>query len=298
MMVFLRVVDCGSISGAAEQLAISKSVVSQQLSALEKALGVSLLNRTTRTQILTPAGRDFYQQCQKIEKISQQAWNDAQEAQHLPVGPVTITAPHALIESVVAPAIVELLVNHPGIRPTILANDQRINLIDEGVDLAIRVGDMPNSNFKQRLLGRFSEVLCADSRYVKQMNISEAALIDDKELRHQCDYIANAWQGGAIQHRFIHSETGTVGDLSFNATRFADSLPVVIAYLKGASGLAFIPDFLMSTISEEKPLVNLLPNHHSDPVSVYGVHGFGKHLPHVVELCLNAIKKKMDGMFV
>ena len=186
MAIFCKVVDCGSISGAAKELNLSKSVVSQHLKSLEQALGVQLLNRTTRRQVLTPAGRDFYQQCTRVQNISQQAWDDARQAQQQAVGSVSISAPHALIEQVVAPAIGALVAEHGRISPRLNADDQRVNLIGDDIDLAIRVGRMPSSDYMQRKLGQFREVLCASPSYLATKKLSLETLASSPEQQKNC----------------------------------------------------------------------------------------------------------------
>ncbi len=208
MTVFTKVVECGSISSAADELNLSKSVVSQQLKTLEQELGTHLLNRTTRRQVLTPVGRDFYHRCSEMKQISEQAWSDVRESQSSPGGSITISAPHALMDSVIAPAIGQLAAQYPEIKPTILADDERAHLIEDDIDVAVRVGESPESNFRQRLLGQFREVLCASPGYLEKHSIQPSQWIDHSDDLCKCDYIANAWQGKHLRHSLYHGATG------------------------------------------------------------------------------------------
>lgn len=296
MAIFARIVECGSISAAAADLALSKSVVSQQLTSLEQALGISLLNRTTRKQVLTPAGRDFYQRCVQINSIAEQAWDEARETQQLALGSVTISAPHALIESVIAPAVADLVIRHDKIQPVILANDQRVDLIEEGIDLAIRVGEMPSSSYRQRLLGRFSELLCASPQYIQRHQVSSASLIGDPEYCAGCDYIANAWQGRQIHHRCRHKNTAQEVELSFAASRFSNSLSAVLAMVEAGLGLAFVPDFIVNNTRKKLNVDNVMPDYEFPPVPVYAVHAFGAKPPLLVKLCMDAIKQTLSNL--
>ncbi len=289
MAVFARIVECGSISAAADDLNRSKSVISQQLKSLEQELGVALLNRTTRRQVLTPAGRDFYQQCLRINSIGEQAWQNARETQQLPAGSVRISAPCALIEPVVAPAIGTLVARHSRIEPTLLAEDLRVDLIEDEVDLAIRVGDMPASDYKQRLLGRFSEVLCASPDYIHRLHLTPDRLVAEPELQRRCDYIANSWQGTEISHRCRHRRNGESAELRFHASRFCNSLHSVIAMARAGAGLALIPERLLKTEATGGELINVLDNYHFATVPVYAVHAFGHKPPLPVRLSIEAI---------
>ncbi|MBE9030146.1 LysR family transcriptional regulator [filamentous cyanobacterium LEGE 11480] len=295
MVIFARVVECGSISATAIALDLSKSVVSQHLKSLEQELGVILLNRTTRRQVLTPAGRDFYEQCLRLNSITQQAWDAARETQQLPMGLVSISVPHALIGPIVAPAIGALTAQYERITPTILANDQRINLIEENIDLAIRVGETGVSGDRQVRLGQFRDVLCASPQYIAQHQLTSAVLIDSPERCLQCDYIANDWQGTQITHHAWHKTTRQLITLEFVGNRFVDSLPTVLAMAKAGAGLALIPDFVFNMCQQQRTLANVLPEYEFVRLPVHARHAFGKQPPTVVRLCIEAIKQQIDG---
>ena len=109
MSVFAHIVEAGSITRAAESLQLSKSVVSQHLKALEKDLGVLLIKRSTRKHILTSTGQDFYESCKEINQITDIAWQRAQESIETPKGSIKITAPNALMDVIIAPAITKAI---------------------------------------------------------------------------------------------------------------------------------------------------------------------------------------------
>ena len=117
MAVFAHIVETGSITATAELLQLSKSVISQHLKTLEENLGVTLLKRTTRRQSLTSAGQDFYQHCKTLNQIADEAWLQAQEVLDVPKGNVRITAPYALMETLIAPAIAPLIEQYPLLQP-------------------------------------------------------------------------------------------------------------------------------------------------------------------------------------
>ncbi|TQV89865.1 LysR family transcriptional regulator [Aliikangiella coralliicola] len=296
MVVFSRVVEAGSISAAAEDLDISKSVVSQQLKSLEAELGVVLLKRTTRQQILTPVGKAFYLQCQKINQLTQKAWDDARDSQIEPTGSISVNAPHALIEPVISPAVGAMVNRYNKIVPTILANDQRVDLIEKGVDLAIRVGEMPSSEYRQRLVGQFREVLCASPDYIREKNLSAVALLKDPEVAESCDYVANTWQGKNINHELSHKNTGKKGTVTFHANRFNDSLSSVIAMVKAGAGIALIPDFLFYPCQQKHELENIFSDYLLPSVPVYSVHAFGSNPPLNVKLAIDFIKSQMSAI--
>jgi DNA-binding transcriptional LysR family regulator len=292
MVVFSHIVEAGGISAAAIELRLSKSVISQQLKSLEHELGVSLLNRSTRQQVLTPAGQLFYKQCKQVNEIALQAWENAREVQQLALGSIRISAPNALMEPIVAPAIGELVKRHDGITPTLISDDRRVNLIDDKIDLAIRVGEMPSCDYKQRKLGVFKDVLCAAPSYIKKHNITSRLLANSNAKYPEFNYVSNSWQGGHIQHVFSHKITKEPIKLSFTANRLCNSLPAVIAMAKAGSGLALIPDFVLN--KHRQDLVPVLPDFESEAVPIFAVHAFANTPPTLVRLSIEAIKREIE----
>lgn len=188
MMLFMHIVQQGSITQAAERLGLSKSVLSQHLKQLESNLGTSLLKRTTRQQTLTSAGADFYQHCVSINNQVEIAWAQAINQQAQPSGTLTVTAPFALMDSIVIPALSHTFANNNQLKLNVIASDKKRDLITENIDLAIRVGESKSSSLKQKRLGEFRDVLCGTRH-------SSTPIASNP-------YIANHWQAKKIQHTF------------------------------------------------------------------------------------------------
>lgn len=285
IQIFCQIVEAGGISKAAEALEVSKSVISQHLKALEQELGISLLNRTTRRQTLTPVGKEFYQQCKQINQLTKQAWQQAQAAQEVAKGIVTITAPHALMDSVVAPAIGELLIKHPLIKPVLIADDQRQDLIKNNIDIAVRVGELPDSDYRQVKLGEFRDVLCASQTYIDK-HFSDNAI-----EWSTINYIANDWQGSHVNHQLTHVQsTNKQLNLSFTPQRRANSLPTVVALAKAGAGIALLPHFI---VAQEPALVKVVADYQLPPNEVFALHAYSSGKPKAVELAIGAINSKM-----
>ncbi|WP_206605717.1 LysR family transcriptional regulator [Pelagibaculum spongiae] len=305
MSIFASVVDCGSISAAAESLDLSKSVISQHLKSLEMALKVSLLQRTTRRQQLTPAGQDFYLQCQKMQQLAKDAWQVAEQSRQEPAGPIRISAPHALIEAIIAPAIGQLCTEYAQIRPSLQANDQRVDLLEQEIDLAIRVGLLPSSNLKQRKLGSFRDVLCASKPFIERHQNQLDQLVtrlqqaedtkdrDGSEISYELDldYIANSWQGRRLSHALTSKTSRQTRTLQVSASRFTNSLPSVIAMAKAGAGIAIIPNFLLNNHVELEPICS---DWQLDEVPIYSVHSYNQKPPCSVELSIEAIQKHLN----
>jgi len=294
MSVFAKVVECGSISAAAEDLSLSKSVISQHLKVLEQELGITLLKRTTRRQTLTAAGAAFYEKCQQMNQLAQEAWEGARESQLTPTGSITITAPHALMGNIVAPAIGELVSVYPAIIPHLVADDGRIDIIEHGIDLAIRVGESASSSYRQRRIGQFRDILCGSPQYISQYGDVLDFSDDLSEKMAVCNYVANVWQGKYVVHHLYHQSQSEPVTLMMHPTRFADSLPTTLALIEAGAGLGIVPEFIFSQRQHVGCLEEAIPGSYLAPTSVYATHAFNSSMPLLVRLCIEAIESRLS----
>lgn len=296
MSVFAHIVETGSITAASELLELSKSVVSQHLKSLENELGIVLLKRTTRKQTLTVAGKQFYQQCKILNQVANDAWLEAQQSKAVPQGKIRITAPNALMETLVAPAIARLLPQYPLLKPELISHDHHLSLMSENIDLAIRVGQSKESTLKQKRIGEFRDVLCGKPEYIASRSWQGLA------------YIANTWQGHEICHQFhtqvkpaplskkqVDNQTGqTTGELIYaaNAHCITNSFHTCLSLIKSASGIGIIPDFHLRSLSSE--LVEVFPEYQLPLNTIYALHPFGDQTPLSVNVCLQAIMTQLN----
>ena len=153
MKVFVTAVDEGSLAGAARRLKRSPTAVSRALSFLEARLGVELLHRTTRTLKLSEAGERYAAACRRVLTDLNDADMLAGGEQSSPRGVLTISAPPINGEEMLRPIIDEFLGRYPDVSATILLLDRLVNLVDEGVDIAIRIGHLPDSSLVTTRLG-------------------------------------------------------------------------------------------------------------------------------------------------
>lgn len=173
MRNFVRVVEAGSISKAAEQLGIAKSGVSRRLAELESRLGVRLLNRTTRRSSLTEAGQSYYRGALKL--LGDVAELDAAtaESEALLKGTLRLAAPLSFGLCHLTPAIDEFLGAHPELSINIDFSDRHIDLVGQGADLAIRIADLDDSSLQARRICPVRLVLCASPDYLARHGAPE-----------------------------------------------------------------------------------------------------------------------------
>jgi DNA-binding transcriptional LysR family regulator len=164
---FARVVDSGSFSAAARRLGISKSAASAHVQRLEERLGVRLLNRTTRRLSLTEAGAAYYRHCARILAEAESAEQSASALQREPRGTLRISAPDSFGWMHVAPAVPAFLKRYPELSVDINLSAAHVDLLDEGLDLAIRIGVLEDSRLVVRKLALSRLILCAAPAYLE-----------------------------------------------------------------------------------------------------------------------------------
>ena len=166
MKSFVRVVEAGSISKAAEQLGIAKSGVSRRLSELEKRLGVKLINRTTRRSSLTDAGQAYYRGAVRLLGDVAELDASVAESDRALGGTLRLAVPLTFGLSHLAPAIDEFLALHAGLDVDVDFSDRRIDLVEQGVELAIRIAELDDSSLQARRICPIRLVLCASPGYL------------------------------------------------------------------------------------------------------------------------------------
>ncbi|MGQ7847922.1 LysR substrate-binding domain-containing protein [Granulosicoccus sp. 3-233] len=182
-MVFTSVVDEGSLTRAAERLGLSLAVCSRRLAVLEKRLGVRLLNRTTRSQHLTDEGAIYYEHCLRIQEDI-----DAVEASLAGMrdnvqGTLRVSTSSSFGRKHVSPFVTEFIERYPGIRLQLMMSDNIVDLVAEGIDVAIRIGAAVDSSFIAARLATNRRILCASRRYLERAGTPQTL---EELSRHQC----------------------------------------------------------------------------------------------------------------
>jgi len=164
--IFVRVVERGSIRGAARALAIPKSNVSRRLAELEAHLGVRLLQRTTRRLSLTDAGTTYYRGASAAIATLDDAERDVRALQSEPRGLLRVTAPNNFGREFLTPIALRFMRTHPAVEVSLALTDRMVDLVEEGFDLAVRAGPLPDSTLVAHKLGATTFVTVASERYL------------------------------------------------------------------------------------------------------------------------------------
>ncbi len=168
---FVAVVDENGFAAAARRLGVSASAATRLISALEERLGVRLLNRTTRAISLTDAGQRFLERARRILADLEEAERMAESERGEPSGRLVVSAPLVFGRLHVAPLICEFMTLHPRLQTELQLGDRMVNLVEEGIDLALRIGHLTNSGDIARRLGATRRVLAASPAYLDAMGV-------------------------------------------------------------------------------------------------------------------------------
>lgn len=168
METFVRIVDAGSLTAAADLLDTSLTSVVRSLATLEAALGTRLLNRTTRRIALTDEGREYFERCRRILAEVEEAENALSARQTTPAGKLTITAPVMFGRLHVGPVLTDFLAAYPAVHAELMLFDRVVDLLDEGIDVAIRIGHLRDSSLVAVALGTTRRIVCASPDYLRR----------------------------------------------------------------------------------------------------------------------------------
>lgn len=208
MRVFVKIVDKGSLTAAADALGISSAMVGNHLQALEEHLGQRLLHRTTRRQNLTDAGNRYYHRC--VDILAQVTEAEAlAKHEEAPNGSLRITAPISLGTEIIVPALEDFYRHYPQIKIDLVLGDRVLGLLEDDIDIAIRIGQLPDSGDIARYLGEYSMSVCASPSYLEAHGIpTKPEQLGD----HNCLLFNNA----SAQWKFEYSGKRTQINVSGN----------------------------------------------------------------------------------
>jgi len=273
MEVFVHVVDCGSFTRAGEMLQLPKATVSTLVQSLETSLASKLLHRTTRHVSVTSDGAAYYERCIRILSDVRDAEESLSRHRFSPSGKLRVDTPTGLASEILIPALPEFFERYPDITLELGSTDRPVDLVEEGVDCAVRGGQLIDENLIARRVGIINFVTCAAPSYIDRYGMP---LHPNDLERHRCV-------------NYFSAKTGKVSRWDFNrdGERIEVVLPGTLAlndsnsYVKaGLAGLGVISmtDYLLNEHLATGSMVRLLPEWRSDPLPVHVVYPQNRHL--------------------
>jgi DNA-binding transcriptional LysR family regulator len=229
MAVFAKVAERGSFVGAAQALSMPTSTVSRRVAELELALGVRLLHRTTRSVRLTDEGAEFYARCARMVSEAREAVDALMAHQDQPRGRLRVSASSLFTQLVLGAVAAEALRRWPQLEIEIAASEERVSLVEEGFDLAIRAGAMPDSSLIGHRIGEAKRVVCASPGYAAERGLPGAP---DELAHHRCIlHPGRTWRFLGSQGRVEVPVTGPLAVNDVIAAREAAVAGVGVAWL-------------------------------------------------------------------
>lgn len=287
--VFVRVVQAGSFSAAARELDLTPSAVSKQIARLEDRLGARLLNRTTRRLNATEVGSAFYERCARILTDMAEAEQAVIDLHAAPRGLLRMSLPLSFGRLHIVPLIPEFLASYPEVRIDISFNDRLVDLIEDGLDLAVRVGELSDSSLIARRLAPNRRAVCGSPAYFERVGRPErpSDLSDHNCLVYTYRTLRHDWRfrgpGGG-------EETVRVaGNLETNE---AEALRTSV--LAGV-GIGLLPLWLVGHDLKAGRLEEVLPGYHAPDSAIYAVYPAGRHLSPKVRAFVDLLAARFSG---
>lgn len=235
MVAFAIAVDRGSLTAAGRALGRSKAAISRQIADLEERLGVQLLQRTTRAIALTPAGKDFYGRCATIIETYMEAQSEVTALDSKPKGVLRVTLPLAFTVLQVSELIPKMLERMPELRLDVMLSDRKVDLLEEGFDVAFRLGDPVDQSLVALHLGDCKLIVCGSPRYFKKYGVPAKPA---ELAKHECIVETND-ETNAVWMFSNNRAIKVNGRLRTNNGQVARAAAVA------DQGLAFLPSFLV-----------------------------------------------------
>ncbi|SEI63344.1 DNA-binding transcriptional regulator, LysR family [Allopseudospirillum japonicum] len=279
---FVAVVESGSFTQAAQRIGISTAQVSRLIAQLEQRLATKLLYRSTRKVSVTEAGTLYYQHCRQVLDALEAAERKLTYLQTTPRGKLRITMPITYGEKVVAPLLNDFMCDYPELKIQVQLSNQKLDLVKEGFDLAVRIGKLEDSNMMAKRLATRRLFLCASPSYIQTYGMPQAL----SELnRHNCllgtlDFWRFKKDGKEYNLR-------VQGSLRYNSGH-----ALVDAALKGL-GLVQLPDFYVQSSLHCKDLIEVLPEFQPEDEDIWALYPHDLHLSPKVRRLVDFLKEKL-----
>jgi DNA-binding transcriptional LysR family regulator len=274
--VFARVVEAGSFTGAARLLGIPKTTVSRRIAELEREVGIRLLQRTTRSLNMTDAGRLYYKESSRGLRAIEDANLRLADARAEPSGTICVSAPVAFGSFFLADTVFDFLAAYPKTRVELRLTDDKLNLVEDGIDLAFRTGALADSTLVARKLGSTHKILCASPAYLELRGVPAAAV---DLSRHDCVIAGHSIAGAqwALEGPRGPETISVSGRIAANTMQLAFRAAIA------GYGIALLPAATIVAATKEGRLRRVLSEYASSIGGFYAVYPSSRHLSPAVK---------------
>lgn len=269
MMVFLNVAEQGSFTGAANKIGLPKSNISRKITRLEETLTVKLIERSTRSMHLTEIGQVYFQHCQRIFEEMQSAQQCVENLVSVPKGKIKLCTSVGAGQGLLAKPLAKFSQQYPDIELDLKLINRRVDIVEEGFDLAVRVGESPDSSLISKKLVTIRLALFATPRYLQQHQSIETL---QQLSKHQCLFMSSL-NDKAIWPLYYE---GKQHDFSFTPQIRADDFNVLKTMVMSDCGIGLFPEYLCYEELQQGKLVRVLPNWQGRTIDIYAIYASRK----------------------
>jgi DNA-binding transcriptional LysR family regulator len=263
LTTFVQVADAGSLSGAARATATSLTSVSRQLSALEGHFGTQLIKRTTRRLALTEAGQILYGRAKAILAELGEVERALSMGKAEPTGRLRMSSPSLIGRLLVAPLLPEFLRLHPALSVDLMLADRAVDMIEEDIHIALRVGRLPDSQLVTRKLADIQMIVCAAPAYLERRGTPGTP---DELKAHDCLVFSDA--AGASSWRF-RTSAGTECKIPISAKLWINGLDALVAAAREAVGIVRVPSWQVRDDLARGRLTRILKPYEPPPAPLH-----------------------------
>lgn len=288
--VFVLAVDMGSLAAAGRRLTLSPTMAGRHLRSLEASLSTRLLQRSTRRLSLTEAGQRYYERCKQILADLDDANREAADRDEAFEGKLKVAAPVTFGAMHLGPSVARYLSAHPGVMIDISLNDHHVDLLEAGIDVAIRIGQLRDDNLTVRRLASCRMMACAAPAYLKAHGTPATPL----QLR---DHMCLAFSGAVSAGDWTFTSKDSVEYAINGPFRLcANNMEMLLAAALTGSGIVYGPSFVFGAALAEGKLVQIFTDYTSASLPIHAVFPTARYMPRIVRKFVDCLADDFGGI--
>ena len=289
MKLFVSVAEQGSFTAAASKLGVARSVVTRQIAALEQHLGIKLMTRSTRRLSLTSAGSAYLEKCRVILDLVQEAEDGVVEERVAPSGPLRVSLPVSYGLRCLVPLLLEFSRTYPDVMLAMNFNDRQLDLIEEGIDLSIRVTRRLNQDDIVRRLGSIRLLTVASPDYLTDRGRPEHP--DDLQ-QHVCFGYSSQMDSPP----WYFNVDGHLQPVQVPSSLYANNGDALAAAAVQGMGITVAPEFIVAEQLADGRLEVLLAAYEPPPLGIYAVLPSNRYIPHRIQVLIDFLSERLAGV--
>ncbi|MBU2969794.1 LysR family transcriptional regulator [Pseudoalteromonas sp. C2R02] len=288
MMVFLAVVEHQSFTLAADAISLPKSNISRKVSRLEVALGVRLLERSTRSLHLTEIGKTYYEHCVRINEEISNSQKCIETMSSVPRGVIKVCTSVTIGQSLIAPLLMKFNEVYPDIQVELQLTNRRVDIIEEGFDLVLRVGESPDSSLISKKLMSTCLKLYASPEYIHNTSKNQTIEISNLEL-HNCLFM------NATNHsnQWVLNKQNETQTVKLQPSFVCDDFNVIYQMTLNGAGISLLPEYLCTDAISHNKLQQVLSSWQSTDISLYAIYASRKGVTPKIRAMIDFLENKL-----